>query len=782
MYFLKHLFGPGDFMPQGNHYLWGTRLFWLHVVSESLIALSYFTIAVTLLWVVRKRRDVPFSWMLVLSSALILSRGTAHVMEVWNMWHVNYWLAEGLKVITTLASVLTAILLVRLVPRALAFPGILQWSEANAALEKEIHERRDLELDLRVSEAAYRDQADLLELTHDAIFVRNLEDEVTYWNRAAERLYGWKSEEARRKTSHSLLHTLFPKPVAEIEAEVLEKGLWEGELIHTRRDGSTITVSSRWALRTDVHGKPTAVLESNRDVTERKFTEDALRQSEEKFRLLIQSVQDYAIFMLDPNGIVTTWNEGAERIKGYRAEEIVGQHFSRFYPPDDIARGRPALEIKIAAEQGRFDEEGWRVRKNGSRFWANVTVTAMRDVAGQLRGFGKVTRDITDRKRAEERFRGLLEAAPDAMVVVNQNGEIVLLNVQAEKHFGYRRDELLGQRVKSIIPAGFGECLIDAGAQTPAGALTQPIDTKIELIGWRKDGSSFPIEIMLSPLESPEGILVIAAIRDVTRRWRDEDQIRNLNSELSLRVSDLAAVNRELEAFSYSVSHDLRAPLRHIDGFTRILKEDYAQGLPTIAISYLDRVLKAVNHMGQLVDDLLNLGRIGRTDLTRKKVKLNDLVQQALEELPPRTEECNINWLVATLPEVDCDPGLIKLVFSNLLANAVKFTRKRQTPSIEVGTQLSNGVATFFVRDNGVGFNPKYADKLFGVFQRLHSQEEFEGTGVGLATVQRIIARHGGVIWAESQPDKGATFFFTLEALPDPAGPNRRGEVLLARV
>jgi PAS domain S-box-containing protein len=781
MYFLKQTFEYGDFGPSGNH-LWDTRLFWLHVVSDSLIALSYFTIAVTLLWIIRKRRDIPFSWMLVLSSALILSRGTAHVMEVWNMWHVNYWLAEVLKVITTAASVLTAILLARLLPKALAFPGIAKWAESNAALEKEVHERRELELDLRIRESAYREQADLLELTHDAIFVRSLENKVTYWNRAAERLYGWKKDETRGKTTHTLLHTQFPRSLAEIEAELSENGLWEGELIHTRKDGSTLTVSSRWALRTDVQGKPTAVLESNRDVTQRKLAEDALRQSEERFRLLIQSVQDYAILMLDPNGIVTTWNEGAERIKGYRAEEIVGQHFSRFYPPADIALGKPAQELKIATELGRFDEEGWRVRKDGSRFWANVTVTAMRDEAGQLRGFGKVTRDITDRKRAEERFRGLLEAAPDAMVVVNQRGEIVLLNVQAEKHFGYRRDELVGQNVKSIIPAGFGERFAADGSRTAADALAQQIDTKIELIGWRKDGSSFPIEIMLSPLESAGGILVIAAIRDVTRRWRNEDQIRKLNSELSLRVTDLAAVNHELEAFSYSVSHDLRAPLRHIDGFTRILKEDYARGLPEIAISYLDRVLKAVNHMGQLVDDLLNLGRIGRKDIARQKVKLSDLVQQAREELPPGTEERNINWMVATLPEVDCDPGLIKLVFSNLLANAVKFTRKQQTPSIEVGMQTSDGVAAFFVRDNGVGFNPKYADKLFGVFQRLHSQEEFEGTGVGLATVQRIIARHGGVIWAESQPDRGATFFFTLEALPDPIAPNGRGEVLLGRV
>ena len=241
-------------------------------------------------------------------------------------------------------------------------------------------------------------------------------------------------------------------------------------------------------------------------------------------------------------------------------------------------------------------------------------------------------------------------------------------------------------------------------------------------------------------------------------------------------------MNRELESFSYSVSHDLRAPLRHIDGFTRILKEEYAPCLPADAVHYLDRVLTAVNHMGHLVDDLLNLGRIGRKELVRQTVKLDDIVRQAIDELPAGTEERGINWKITSLPEVDCDPGLLKLVFSNLLSNAVKFTRKVQTPSIEIGTKPSHGVTAFFVRDNGVGFNSKYADKLFGVFQRLHSQEDFEGTGVGLATVQRIISRHGGAIWANSEPGKGATFFFTLEEPPVPAESKSKVEVLLGRV
>ncbi|HXX44620.1 MAG TPA: PAS domain S-box protein [Candidatus Acidoferrales bacterium] len=634
MGFSAAVLASGSFMPHGYCYLWNMPLVWLHVVSDSLIALAYFAIPVSLAWFVRKRRDMPFNWMLVLFGVFIVACGATHLMEVWNLWHANYWLAGAVKAVTAAASLPTAILLTRLVPEALELPSFSQWAQANAHLQNEVRQRRDIELDLRVSEAKFREQASLLDLTHDAIFVRNMQNQIVYWNLATERLYGWSQEEARGKVTHSLLQTIFPKPLAEIDAQLLETGSWEGELNHRRRDGSQIIVSSRWVLRRDVAGKPQAIMESNRD--------------------------------------------------------------------------------------------------------------------------------ITLRKHEESKFRNLLEAAPDAIVIVNGSGRIELVNAQTEKLFGYARGELVGQPIEILVPARFRDQHgghRQGYAQDPRA---RAMGAGFELWGVRKDGTEFPVEVSLSPLETERGTLISSAIRDVSDRRRIEEEIRKLNSELQQRLAQLSIVNEELESFSYSVSHDLRAPLRHIDGFARILKDEYGTNLSDEGKHYLDRVLKAANDMGRLVDDLLNLARIGRKEMVRQKVKLGDLVRHVISELAAEAEGREIEWRIEPLPEIECDPGLARQVLSNLLSNAAKFTRTRRPAVIEVGVRQVNGGQAFFVRDNGVGFDAKYADKLFGVFQRLHRQDEFEGTGVGLATVRRIVRRHGGDVWAESEPGRGTTFSFTF--------------------
>jgi len=346
------------------------------------------------------------------------------------------------------------------------------------------------------------------------------------------------------------------------------------------------------------------------------------------------------------------------------------------------------------------------------------------------------------------RYRDLLEAAPDAMVIVGRDGRIVLVNSEAEHLFGYARSELLGQSVDLLVPTalrsthgGHRTHFFDAPQRRPMGS-------GLKLAARRKDGTQFPVEISLSPVASEDGMLVTAAVRDVSARVRAD--------------AALEATNQEMESFTYSVSHDLRAPIRQIDGFARLLAESLGPDVDEKSRHYLTRIQDGARHMGRLVDDLLLLARVGRTNVRLVPTELGDVLAEAIAELQPEVANRSIEWTIDPLPRAKCDPGLMKIVFTNLLSNAIKYTRPRPQATIAVGGGMRDARIVISVQDNGVGFDMRYADQLFGAFQRLHGTDDFEGSGVGLATVQRIVRKHGGDIWAEAAPDKGATFSFAL--------------------
>jgi len=351
------------------------------------------------------------------------------------------------------------------------------------------------------------------------------------------------------------------------------------------------------------------------------------------------------------------------------------------------------------------------------------------------------------------------------VAITDVQGTITYVNEKFCAISQYSKEELIGQNHRILNSGHHPREFFHTMYQTIAAGTVWHGEIKNRA----KDGSIYWVDATIVPTLDAEGkpCQYIAIRADITDRKRAEAEVHRLNEELEQRViqrtAQLQAANRELEAFTYSVSHDLRAPLRHISGFSKILSEEFAASLPPDAQHHLQRIQEGTLRMGLLVDDLLNLARVGRRDMRLRASGLESIVNEVIAELAPECSGRKIVWKIGILPVVQCDPGLIKQVFQNLLANAVKFTRLRPEAVIEVGQVEQEDTPTVFVRDNGVGFNMKYADKLFGVFQRLHRAEDFEGTGVGLATVQRIVQKHGGRVWAEAEVNKGATFYFTFQ-------------------
>ena len=1132
-------------MPHGFFFLEEPELIWLHAAADALIGMAYYSIPLALLSF-QRRKGLVFGWMFWLFAGFTVACGTSHFLSIVTLWQPSYGLEGAVKTMTALLSAGAAMLLWLLLARASVSSSRGGLPEIAVELTRQIAGRDEMA-------GRYRG---LLEAAPDAMVVVNEGGEIVLLNLQAELRFGYHRDELVGQKVTNIIPGGFAERLlsdgTRTAAEALAQQIGTGiELVGRRKDGSEFPIELMLSPLASADG--ILVTAAIRDISVRKaaethlaqtergrrLVEEELRESEERYRMLLDGVEDHAIFMIDPQGTIVSWNAGAERLKGYAADEIIGRNFSCFFPLADIESGRPEEVLRLTVANGRHEEQGMRTRKDGSHFLASVSFTALRDPAGNLRGFSefshdlseskesgakyrglleaapdamvvvdeggeivllnlqaerqfgyhrdelvgqKVTniipggfaerllsdgtrtaaealaqqigtgiellgrrkdgsefpielmlsplgsadgilvtaaiRDISVRKAAEThlaqmegryrglleaapdaivvvneggeivllnlqaeqrfgysrdelvgqkvtniipagfaerllsdgtrtaaealaqqigtgieligrrkdgsafpielmlsplgsadgilvtaairdisvrraaethlaqmegRYRGLLEAAPDAMVVVNEGGEIVLLNLQAERQFGYHRDELVGQKVTNIIPTGFAERLLSDGTRTAAEALAQQIGTGIELVGRRKDGSEFPIELMLSPLGSAEGILVTAAIRDISVRKaaethlaqmegryrslleaapdamvmvnaggeivlvnlqaekqfgyrRDElvgqkvqtiipegladllhpDDLRSADGEqgpqtgtrieligwrkngsnfpieiilaplesaegtlmtaairdittrkgaeahLLEKVAELNRSNEELGQFAYIASHDLQEPLRMVASYTQLLSRRYKGRLDSDADEFIAFAVDGANRMQRLIQDLLAYSRVGTKGKELLDTSSEDALEQALINLRGAIEEHGALVTHDPLPPVLADEMQLIQLFQNLVGNAIKY-QNGGVPRVHVSAHHDGGKKwTFSVQDNGLGIDPQYFEKIFGMFQRLHRREEFAGTGIGLAICKKIVERHGGSISVESRLGEGSTFRFVL--------------------
>jgi PAS domain S-box-containing protein len=552
-------------------------------------------------------------------------------------------------------------------------------------------------------------------------------------------------------------------------------GDWSFECRILRRDGVIRWIWAAGRHRTDESGRPRRMAGIVQDITERKQAEQAVRESEARYRATLYSIGD-AVIATDAESRVIGMNPVAERLTGWLEAEAEGKPLSEvFRIVNEETRAVVESPVTRVLREGQvvgLANHTLLVAKDGRERPIADSGAPIRDQKGETTGVVLVFRDQTEERRAgnalrrsEAILRAVIEGTTNVVCVKDQQGRIIIANSAMTRFIGKPESEIIGKSdLELVADAQQAAKILENDRHIMASGDSQTVEETGDGVAGRWD-----YLFTKSPYHDLDGhvIGVIGIGTDITERKRAEAEVRRLNTELEQRVRDRTAQleesNRELEAFSYSVSHDLRAPLRAIDGFTRILADDYASHLNTEGKRICSVVRENTKSMGQLIDDLLAFSRLGRAEMSLSPIEMGTMANSIFHELTTPESRARIDFQVGALPPALADPTLMRQVWMNLLANAIKFSSKRERAVIKVSAQQNQGESVYVVQDNGAGFDMQYVDKVFGVFQRLHSSKDFEGTGVGLALVQRVIRRHGGRVWAEGEPNKGATLYFALQ-------------------
>lgn len=637
-------------MPHGQCFLWQPSVLWLHVISDVLIAIAYYSIPITLFFFIRKRNVAGLRWLVAMFGAFILACGATHAMAAWNIWHSAYGVEGILKAITAVLSVATAIVTIRMTPAA-----------------------------LRLS-----------------------------------------SPEALEKTNQHLLEEIAARSTAE-------------ERLRRLMDSERLA-------------------------------------SEAKIRSYFEAASQ-AIIAVSREGRIGLVNRRTEEMFGYSRAELIGQPLEMLVP--ESRRGSHAelragffRDPRMRSMGAGMDLSG--LRKDGTKFPVEIGLSYVESEEGTL-ALGLVN-DITERRTAEAaiaqknaeirdseaQLRSYLEAASQAILAVSAAGKIVLVNRATEEMFGYRREELLGGEIEMLLPQRFRVVHVAYRAEYVANPRVRGAGVGMDLWARRKDGTEFPVEIGLSYIDTADGTLTLGLVTDITERKRAAD-------ELAAAVDQLRRSNTELEQFAYLASHDLQEPLRMITSYLNLLERRCRGRLDEDGEEFLRYAVNGAERMKRLIRDFLAVSRISTQALIREPSDSGEIVANALQNLSAAIEESGTLVQLDPLPSIPADPGLLAQVFQNLIANAIKFHGDRP-PEIRISAREQGSDWIFTVSDNGIGIESRHADRIFRIFERLHESTEYSGSGIGLAICKKIVERHGGRIWFESEPGVGTVFHFTIPA------------------
>lgn len=628
---------------------------------------------------------------------------------------------------------------------------------------------------------------------------------IVSWNKGAEKIKGYQTSEILGK-NYRLFYTREDreeKLSEKLLQEAKQKGRTNYEGWRVRKDGSRFWGSMTLTAMPDEKGSPVKFLKITRDLTDKKMAEDRtsnlieelraksddLMKSEERYHKMIAEVRDYAIILLDREGKVVDWNLGAEKLKGYTTDEIVGKSIKLFYPKEEKESKLPERLLGAAAKNGSVTHEGWRIKKNGERFWGLVTITALHNDVGNVIGFSKVTRDLTDKKiaedkvgniieelrqlnarltQSEERYHKMIDEVQDyAIVLLSPAGDVLNWNAGASVIKGYSTSEILGKNFRLFYSKE------DREARLPEQLLETARDQgRVAHEGWRvrKDGSRFWGSVVITALHAADGSIIgfSKVTRDLTERRSAEEAMKASAAQLDLKNKTLERLNSELSSFSYVASHDLREPLRKIQTFAARLQD--TGELSGQGANHLNKIINSATRMQKLIQDLLAYSEVTNDDSSFQKVDLNEVVKAVKNDLEVVMQEKKAVITHKRLPVVDGVPHQLSQMFFNLLSNSMKFSKPEVAPVVEINCQIisvpefaelrkaDNRYYHIEIKDNGIGFEEEFARKIFEAFQRLHSKSEFGGTGIGLAIVKKVVENHHGVVDAQSTPGAGSVF------------------------